>query len=76
MLLTIIKKKLVHIEKLDIPIYSLDWCGSQLLVGSKQGITRLYTIRGKLSELYQDQLDNNYKVTQAAEYVMPVSISF
>ncbi|KAI7847762.1 WD40-repeat-containing domain protein [Circinella umbellata] len=65
--------ELVHTEKLDIPIYSLDWSGTHLLVGSKQGITRLYTVRGKFNELYQDQVENEYKVTQAAEYAIPIS---
>ncbi|KAI9492954.1 WD40-repeat-containing domain protein [Zychaea mexicana] len=60
--------QVVHVEYLDIPVHSLDWSGSHLLVSSKQGITRLYAVRGQFKEGQED----DSKITQAAEYTMPV----
>ncbi|KAI9317977.1 WD40-repeat-containing domain protein [Dichotomocladium elegans] len=54
--------KLLRIEKLDIPIYSLDWSGPHLLVGSNHGLVRLYTLRQK---------EDKRPFVLAAEYKAP-----
>ncbi|KAI9253884.1 WD40-repeat-containing domain protein [Phascolomyces articulosus] len=73
--------QLVHVEKLNIPIHSLDWTGSHILVGSKGGITRLYTVHGEFNEWNYIREEeeaategqHKNKITHVAEYTMSTS---
>lgn len=64
--LLLMERQVIHVEYLDVPIYSLDWSGSHLLVGSKYGLTRLYTVRCHYGK--QQEMVDSVKITQVAEY--------
>lgn len=50
---------------MDIPIHVLDWTGSHLLIGSRNGITRLYAVR------HDDNTENKLRLILIAEYTAP-----
>lgn len=50
---------------MDIPIHALDWTGSHLLVGSRNGITQLYAVR------HDDTTENMLRLILIAEYTAP-----
>ncbi|KAI7902775.1 WD40-repeat-containing domain protein [Cokeromyces recurvatus] len=57
--------ELIHKEVLHLPIYSLDWVGSYLLVGTNQGIIRVYKV-----ELEDD--DTLKAFTMIGQYTNPL----
>lgn len=48
-----------------MPIHALDWTGSHLLVGSRNGITQLYAVR------HDDNTENMLRLILIAEYTAP-----
>lgn len=56
---------LQHTEYLDVPLYSLDWSGSHMLVGAKPTL-RLYATHVTMPED-----DHTSRMTQVAEFKHP-----